>query len=61
MMFVHEIPNFATASTFEKCKYVSVTLRCIDVYRALVTCREFHVVTKTQSQEVTNTLQNCST
>jgi hypothetical protein len=53
--------KFVTASTFEKCKCVSVTLRCVYVYRSLLTCREFHVVTKTESEEVTNTLQNCST
>jgi len=51
--------KFVTASTFEKCK--CVTLRCVDMYRSLLTCREFHVVIKTESEEVTYTLQNCST
>jgi len=37
--------KFVTASTFEKCK--CVTLRCVDVYRSPSTCREFHVFIKT--------------
>ena len=61
MMFVYGILNFPTASTSEKCKCVSVTLRCVDVYRSLITCREYHVVIKTESEEVTNTLKSCST
>jgi len=29
--------NFGTESTFDNCKCVSVTLRCVDVYRSLLT------------------------